>query len=101
MSVVLICELPSVAKDILPPLASTASEMPSLEAQEATVRDHTRGWICVTCLSVESSSHSLSIIASSWSVSHPLQDTLRELWRDEERRCAGRRRCAHAFNDTI
>eukprot|EP00439_Symbiodinium_sp_Y106_P005577 s202_g1.t1 len=54
-------EVDCSATDILPPLASTASEMPSLEAQEATVRDHTRGWIC---------------------------DTLRELWRDEERRCA-------------
>ena len=96
VSVVLSAELSSVAKDILPPLSSTASEMPSCEAQEASVRDLTRGWICVTCLSVDFSSHSISISASSWSASHAFQETLRELWRDEERRCTGRRRCGHA-----
>ncbi|CAE7940220.1 REV3, partial [Symbiodinium necroappetens] len=53
-------EVDCSATDILPPLSSTASEMPSCEAQEASVRDLTRGWIC---------------------------ETLRELWRDEERRC--------------
>ncbi|CAE7435480.1 REV3 [Symbiodinium natans] len=53
-------EVDCSATDILPPLSSTASEIPTSEAQEATVHDCTRGWIC---------------------------DTLRELWRDEEQRC--------------